>query len=95
MGKFNIAWGTVTPKKHLKGAHWQRTAGIDDAGQVWAPAAIAGNEKTVFLCAAFDNEPGVFREHHLYLRTSWLRREFSDTAETLDVIEAKIKGIER
>lgn len=93
MQTFDIEWFTVQPKKRLKGERWQRTAGLDHAGQIWVPAAVAGNERSVMLCASFDNEPAIFREHHLFLRATWLRREFPRAADILDVIEARIKAV--
>jgi|SRR6516165_2964543 hypothetical protein len=76
-----------------KGPRWARTAWVmRSSGDIYMPAAAAGNETTVFLCAGFDNEPILRVHRHVYVRTSWVRREFPKCADIADLIERKIKG---
>ncbi|RUO42630.1 hypothetical protein [Idiomarina aquatica] len=78
--------GTRMPK-------WQRSAAISDEGIVFVPAAIAGNEQEVFLCANFDGTPITNYLKHLFVPAKWLSKEFPETKEVCDIISSKVKEI--
>lgn len=78
--------GTRMPK-------WQRSAAISDEGIVFVPAAIAGNEQEVFLCANFDATSIVNYLNHLFVPADWLAKEFPETKEICDVVSSKVKEI--
>jgi len=69
------------------------TSGVDANGDVWVPAIYAGvSEMHVFLCAGYDNEPGIVRDKHLYVRAAWIRREFPEAGGLLDSVERRMRG---
>lgn len=72
----NIAGKRRAPK-------WARQCALDSANQLWVPAAMAGNEQMVLLCASFDGEPVFLHDHHLYVRASWMEREHPDIADLI------------
>jgi hypothetical protein len=84
-----IAVANIPGRKQLP--EWQRSAAIDADGAVYAPAVLAGNERAVFLCAAYDGVSAVTDGGHVFLPTSWLRREYPCIAETCDKIEQKVR----
>lgn len=71
---------------------WRRSAGIDEEGRVYAPAALAGNEQRVFLCASWDGVPMASHLKHVYLPTTWLAREHPDLREVCERIETLVHG---
>ena len=71
---------------------WQRSSAIDENGVVFAPAAICGNEKNIFLCALYDGVSVAWNEGHAYYPTEWLSQEFPETADIMRLIYLKIRG---
>lgn len=74
-----MQWLTIENPKSHQYPMWLRSFAVEDDGQVWMPAALAGDEATTVLCLAFDGEEGVERDGHVYVRASWLAREFPHT----------------
>jgi len=71
---------------------WMRTFGVsENGGEVFVPAAIAGNEQKIFLCVAYDGTPSAQNHKHLYVPASWLSKEFPDTKELCDLIIARAR----
>jgi len=70
---------------------WQRSAAVDDAGTVFAPAAIAGNEQSIFFCASWDGVPGVASRKHIFLPVEWLAREYPLTRDLCASIERGVR----
>lgn len=70
---------------------WQRTLAVDDNGTIYVPAAIAGNEMSVFLAVTYDNIPVICDSNHLYVPVTWLAREYPDTADLCALIESNVK----
>ena len=62
----------------------------DETNEVFVPAAIAGNEEAVFLCASFAGCGLIHDDSHLYVPASWLKREYPDTAPVCDLIRTKV-----
>lgn len=88
----NLKWMTVeNPPGHKRLSKWKRSAAIDENGVVFAPAIICGNENAVFMCAIFDGEPYALIDCHPYFRTAWLKREYPDYADIMDIIESRMK----
>ncbi|WP_448477115.1 hypothetical protein [Pseudoxanthomonas mexicana] len=55
---------------------WTRTVLLSDDGLVFIAAALAGNEKSVAACAAFDGVPTVKIGTHIYLPTTWIAKDY-------------------
>lgn len=88
-----ITWYSVSNRRgHKRLPEWKRSAGIeDDTGDVFVPAVIAGNEMIVFLCAGWDNEPAAYLDEHLFVRASWMAREFPKLRDICMKIEANVR----
>ena len=71
---------------------WLRTAGYAENGDVFAPAAITGNEKAAFMCAGFDGVPMFALDGHPFFPTHWLATEYPKTAELCTKIEARVRS---
>jgi hypothetical protein len=88
-----ITWYSVPNQKGFKRKpEWMRSAGIEDTGDVYVPAVIVGNEMLVFLCAGWDNEPAVYLDEHLFVRASWMAREFPKVRDICIKIEANVRS---
>jgi hypothetical protein len=87
MDWFSIKWPQGTRKRQ-----WKLCAAIDDNGVVFAPAAIAGNEQSVMLCAAFDGISAVINKRHFYLPTDWLAKEYPAMADVFNTIERRVRS---
>ena len=88
----SFRWVAVpNPPGYKKTPLWKRSAAIDDQGDVWVPAVIAGSEKIVFLCAGYDGEPAVIESKHLFVRASWMAREFPETREVCEKITKRMR----
>ncbi|RTT13490.1 hypothetical protein DY954_07590 [Pseudomonas aeruginosa] len=86
-----IRWFSVPNPEHKRFPEWRRSFGIDDQGEVYVPAAMAGdeNELNVMLCAADDRQiTAVHLEHH-FVPSEWLKREFPKHFELIEIIEAR------
>lgn len=71
---------------------WARTAFVDDDGVIFAPAAIAGNERAVLLCAMQDGVPLMSDKGHTYVPTSWIAQEYPSQLGTCLSIERRIRA---
>lgn len=86
-----IQFVTAGTSPGVKMAKWQRSAGINaKTGDVFVPAHIAGNEQELLLCASFDGEPCAILHKHLFVRSSWMKKEYPKTKEVCEKIESKI-----
>lgn len=73
---FDVIWYTVTNTTKKRVPAWMRSCALDAGGELWVPAVLAGNEMAVLLVCGYDGE-GVFSNHgHLYVRASWMGREY-------------------
>jgi hypothetical protein len=84
-------WFSVKPPG-TREPEWKFCAAIDDNGAVFAPAAIAGNEQSVMLCAAFDGISAVINKRHIYLPTEWLAKEYPAMADVFSAIERRVRS---
>jgi hypothetical protein len=75
------AWYEVDPPPGRKVPHWQRRVARAADGTVFVPAAIAGREQAIALCAGFDGVPAIVEAGHVYLPVCWLALEYPDVAE--------------
>ncbi|WP_440985135.1 hypothetical protein ACQHIH_18580 [Xanthomonas sontii] len=70
---------------------WKRTLGVsEETGEVFVPAAMAG-EQDVLLCAAYDGTTVASNHNHVYVPASWLSREFPDTKELCDIMVTRAR----
>ena len=88
----SFRWASVpNVQGERKAPKWARSAAIDDNGDIFVPAAIAGSETAVFFCLGWDGgEPAVWDSKHLFVRASWLAKEFPLTREVCEKITKKM-----
>jgi hypothetical protein len=86
-----MVWVEIQKQPGRRLAKWQRSAAMSEDGNVFVPAAIAGNEKRVFLSATWDSIPIVMEYGHLYVPKNWMIREFPETLEVCTLIESKVR----
>ncbi len=70
---------------------WARRVWIDENGEAFVPAALAGSETSILLTAAWDGVSLVTDADHVYLPLSWLTREYPQYARNWENIARKIK----
>lgn len=70
---------------------WARTSGISRDGVVFVPAAMAGNEKEVFLSTTYDNTPAATHLDHFYVPADWLAAAFPEKAELCQIISKAVR----
>lgn len=80
----------ANPPKRLP--KWAGTCFRDDAGEIFAPAAIAGSEMEVLLCASYDGTKIIEDHGHIYAPLSWLRREWPKYERIWANVEAGAKA---
>lgn len=85
----DIRWFAASNPDGKRFPEWRRSFGIDEAGIVFVPAAMAGNETemNVMLCASSDGQVTAVHLDHHYVPSSWLKREFPKHAELIEMIE--------
>jgi len=74
-----------------KSAKWARRAAVSSDGIIYIPGAIAGGEMNVFLCASYDGTSAVLDGDHVYYPSDWLKREFPESKDVVELIERRIK----
>jgi hypothetical protein len=71
---------------------WKRTLAVShDGTTIYMPAAVAGNETKIGMCASYDGVSAAVIHKHLFLPTSWLTREYPDIADICANAEAKAR----
>lgn len=68
------------------GPNWQRRVAISGAGEVFAPAALSGDEQQAATCAARDGVNTVVSDPHVFLPLDWLAREYPDLQEARETL---------
>jgi len=67
-----------------------RTAGLMDGGEVLLPARVFGGELHNSLAMSFDGIPIRLLDGRLFCPASWLKQEFPEVADDIDVIVQKV-----
>lgn len=81
----------VSPKNNDKFPEWFRTAGVSHDREVFLPAALAGDEKAIFLAAGWDgNVPIFMSKWHLYVPVEWLKKEYPEVSEDVDSVKKNL-----
>ncbi len=70
---------------------WMRMAFVDTNDDVYIPAAVSGSEDSAAYSAMFDGEPAIANDGHVYLRTSWVAKEFPAEADLCRLIERRAR----
>lgn len=71
---------------------WVRSAAYDEAtGTAYVPAAMLGNETEILLCVSYDGVSIIVNDDHPYVPSTWAAKEYPKHAETIAVIEARLK----
>lgn len=73
---------------------WKRTYGISKDGEFYVPAAIAGDEQKIMMCASYDGIGIAHYKNHLYIPLTWAKKEFPDAAEVWNAFENMMRGPE-
>lgn len=74
------------------GPDWLRSAAMDDAGTVFAPAAMLGNEDAALLMAGFDGMTLIVDDGHAYLPIDWIARERPDLADVCELVGRRVRS---
>lgn len=86
-----LRWCAVpNPPGHRK-PEWFRSAALAEDGTVYAPAVVAGNELAVTMAATYDGVSALVSDHHVYLPTDWLAREYPVVADICEKIAQKTR----
>ena len=88
-----MQWVEMENPEGKKIPKWKRSAGFSNESTVFVPAAIAGSENEVYLCAAYDGTQTVTYLNHIYVPAEWLGSEFSDTAAICEIMSKNIRDI--
>jgi hypothetical protein len=77
---------------------WLRRILITDDGATYIPAAVAGDERHIAMCAAFDGcsialDAPRGQRRHVYLPTYWIAAEYPHLAEVCAAAEMKAAQI--
>lgn len=61
---------------------WKRSFLVNEDGQVFLPAILAGNENNVFFMASWDGGiETVLHKKHLFVPLKWMLSEFPETSD--------------
>jgi len=63
---------------------------VSDAGEVFIPAAMGGNENIVALCAMHDGVSAITNRGHVFLPISWMKNEFPANSDIFAMIEKRL-----
>lgn len=88
-----MRWIELQSIPSKKMPRWQRSAGLGDDGTVYAPAAMAGNEQAIMLCAGYDGVALVSYLNHVFVSTDWLSKEYPHLEGLCESIARKVKKI--
>ncbi|MBX8547381.1 hypothetical protein K5D53_22395 [Pseudomonas cichorii] len=85
----DIRWFAASNPDGKRFPEWRRSFGVDEAGIVFVPAAMAGDETemNVMLCASSEGQSTAVHLDHHYVPSGWLKREFPKHAELIEMIE--------
>lgn len=94
-----LRWYNVdSPSARYAPPSWLRSASVDEQGNVYIPAALAGDETIVLLHATWSgNIPIIMNqflddsEPHVYLPTWWIIAVYPNIANAIREIERKVK----
>jgi hypothetical protein len=89
-----ITWYAAPSPEGQKVPEWIRSAGIREDGQVFVPAAVAGNESEVALCLLYDGTESFTYLNHTFVPAMWMAREFPATRELCEKIVRRVTEAE-
>jgi len=72
---------------------WQRSYGVSEDGEFYVPAAIAGDEQKVMMCASYDGISVASYKGHLYVPLTWAKKEFPDADEVWEAFERRMMDL--
>jgi hypothetical protein len=90
-GEITMDW-IERKSQNTKFPTYLRTAGIDEEGTVFAPAALTGNEKNAALCAIWDGIPAAIHRGHVFLPTSWMTQHCPKIEMLCGKIESRVRA---
>lgn len=81
------------PKNHRM-RMWQRRSFLAPDGELYVPAATAGNEVRVWMCLLQDGVGFIKDKKHIYAPLSWLEREYPKSKELWDVMRRRLRELQ-
>lgn len=86
-----IQWFCVPKPDGKRIPEWRRSFGINDSGDVFVPAAMAGDETemNVTLCALADTQQTAVHLEHHFVPSGWLKDVYPKHFELIEIIEAR------
>jgi hypothetical protein len=87
----SMKWFEIEPPAEYKSKRAIKAA-LSDDGTVFIPAAVAGSEFKVMLCAECDGVVAVFVDRHLFVPVDWLAREFSEVADVCRAVAEQVRA---
>ena len=72
---------------------WQRSYGVDEDGEYYVPAIIAGDEQKVMMCASYDGCSVASYKGHLYVPLTWAKKEFPKEEEVWTAFENRMRDL--
>lgn len=81
----------LTSQQRKKIPVWAKTVAVSADGVIYMPAAMAGSENEVMLCAGYDGTEGLIYMEHVYYPTNWMAKEFPKLLKTVQNIEQTIQ----
>lgn len=72
---------------------WKRSFGISTDGEFYVPAALAGDEQKVMMCASYDGIGIATYRKHLYIPLTWAKKEYPDAAEVWNAFENRVREL--
>lgn len=87
----SIHWFCVSNPDGKSFPERRRSFGVSDNGEVFVPAAMAGEETemNVTLCASGGGQSTAMHLDHHFVPSDWLKREFPKHFELIEMIEAR------
>ena len=90
--KSDILWMTVDNPKNHEETDALRTAGIDmDDGTCYVHASLGSSKEKNFHSAAWEGNVKILtKDSDLYIDTSWMKEEYPNYIEVLELIEKRL-----
>lgn len=74
---------------------WLRTVYVREDGEVFVPAAIAGADSDVGLCAIYSQTHAVKVGTHLYVPARWMETVFPEAADKARLMSVRALEISK
>lgn len=86
----SISWFCAETLPEQDAPKWKQSAGVDEKGEIYVPAIIAGEEKKIFFDSEWDDEPIAILDDHLFVQSKWVKKNYPNTEDALKKIEKSL-----